>query len=153
MIAKLASFVVGLFSSDSTRQKLGDTAVDVLRNVTGANDLPAGERLAFVNRFMELTKHQSPTRRNIAIMITVGMMVFTGAYLIACALETAYMFFAVDISDMKAAVASQNLAKIKVAPLVSFQNDMLLMMERLSIPFGAIYGFYFATQTVARIKG
>lgn len=148
----MLNLLIGFVTSIFTNSRASDTAIDVLRNVTGANDLTDKEKLEFVNQYIKNTAHQSPTRRSIAILTVVGMMTFTGTYLLVNIIESFYVFFSIDTTSLATAAQTENLAKIKVAPLQSLENDLLIMVKELKEPFMIVFGFYFFTQTAQVFK-
>lgn len=149
MIKSLIKFVVSIFSSS----RASDTAIDIIRNATGANDLTDSEKLKFILDYSEATKHQSPTRRFIAMLTVGGFMLFTGCWLFLGFIESAYVFLCTDAETLAKATASDNLSRIKVSSIVSFRNEIYLMMkEVLAVPFSTVFGFYFVTQTFQSLK-
>ena len=135
MLQLLGGFIGSLFSNT----RASDTAIDIIRNVSGANDLTDKEKLQFVTEHIQATKHQSPTRRFISIMVVLGLMVFTGSYLIISIIARFYLFFGGDV------VTAQH--------LFSLTNDIYIMMKEVLLqPFNIVLGFYFVNQMVNSIK-
>ena len=70
MIKTLITFVGSLF----TNNRAADTIIDIVRNETGANDMTDREKVQALLDHNEATKHQSPTRRAIALAVLFGIM-------------------------------------------------------------------------------
>lgn len=147
------SVIGGFFASVFSNNRASDTAIDVIRNVTGANDLTDKDKLEFVLKHVEATKHQSQTRRFIAILCLLGFMLFTGSWLLASFVEHFYVFFMTNSESAKLASETHNIAKIKTAPMVSFKNEVYLMLKEVfKDPMSIIFGFYFLTQTISHFN-
>lgn len=145
ILGTVAAGVIGLFKND----RASDTVIDIVRNATGANDLTDKERVDKLIEYIDKTKHQSQTRRVIAILTVLGMMTFTGSWLILAMLQGIYEFLMIDTSSLAKATETANLAAIKTAPLIKLQNNIYTMgRDVLKDPFMLVFGFYFATQIV-----
>lgn len=150
MIKGIISFIGGLFTND----RAADTIIDIVRNKTGANDLTDKERVQALLDHNESTKHQSPTRRAIALAILFGIMLFTGTWLLVGCLEYLYVFFMTDTASLARATETANTAKLAVQPLTQFRNQIVVMMETvLKTPFSIVLGFYYATAFIGKAKG
>lgn len=135
MLQLIGGFIGSLFSNS----RASDTAIDIIRNVAGANELTDKEKLEFVTKHIEATKHQSPTRRFIAIMVVLGLMVFTGSYLIVSFIARFYLFFGGDVATAQ--------------HLFSLTNDIYLMAKEILLqPFNIVLGFYFVNQMITGFK-
>lgn len=135
MLQLIGGFIGSLFSNS----RASDTAIDIIRNVAGANELTDKEKLEFVTKHIESTKHQSPTRRFIAIMVVLGLMVFTGSYLIVSFIARFYLFFGGDVATAQ--------------HLFSLTNDIYLMAKEILLqPFNIVLGFYFVNQMISGFK-
>lgn len=149
----IATVVTGFVSSLLTKDKMVDTAIDFIKDKSGGNEMSDKEKVDYVIQLMDKTRHQSSTRRFIAILTVVGVMLFSGVYLMVSAIEHFYLFFSVDTSSLAAAANSQNLAEIKTSSLKAFKNDIYIYMKDvLKDPFSIVFGFYFLTQSVAMIR-
>lgn len=147
------SVIGGFFASVFSNNRASDTAIDVIRNVTGANDLTDKEKLEFVIKHIEATKHQSQTRRFITVMCLLGFMLFTGSWLLASFIEHFYVFLMTDSESIKLASETSNIAKIKTAPMVSFKNEVYVMLKEVfKEPMAIVFGFYFLTQTISHFS-
>lgn len=131
----LVDFIKGLFSSS----KLVDTAVDGLRKIGGLDDMNPKDKAQFLLDYHNATKHQSPTRRLIAILFVVGLMLFTFIWLVATVLFRIGMAFG-------------------WSPALNGQMDLLaddifmMCKEILFQPVNLIIGFYFAVDIARKIK-
>lgn len=149
MISMLTQFLAGLFSS----AKAQDVAIDAIKKLGGLDSMSDKERSEFLLQYMQTTQYQSPTRRFIAILFVVGLMLFTGCYALAGLIEMAYVFFSVDTSSLAALAASENIAKIAVKPITQFKNDLYVMAKEVIFqPVNLIVGFYFAAGIASNFK-
>ncbi len=149
MINVITGFITSLLASD----KMTSAAIDFIRDKSGANEMSAKDKADAMLQLMDKTRHQSSTRRFIAILTVVGVMLFSGVYLLVGLIEYFYLFFAVDTSSLAAASESQNLAEIKTSSLKAFKNDIYIYMKDvLKDPFSIVLGFYFLIKTVGVFK-
>ena len=131
---------------------VANTALKIVDKIAGTDWTPK-EKSEFLLKYQEATKHQSPARRFIAIAFTVGMALFGFAYLSAGAVAHIYIFIATTGETLAEVSASQNLAEIRIKPLLTLQNDSYVYMkEVLSNPMTWILGFYFAVDIGSKIK-
>lgn len=146
MIPQVLGFIGGLLSNDKTQ----DTIIDIVRDSQGLDDHKKVDKLL---EYINSTKHMSRTRRVLAVSFLLGLMVFTGTWLIAAVVEHAYVFWAIDTTSLANATASENLAKIKVAPLTRLRNEIYVMAnDVLKDPMKLILGLYFGTQAILSLK-
>lgn len=130
MISAIAGFFSGLFSSN----KLADTAVDGIRKLGGLDELSDKEKAQFLLDHINATKHQSPARRFIAIAMLMGLMVFTGTWLLLRIVATAVAYSGGDNGD-----------------IIKACNDIFAMTESVLMqPMNIIIGFYFVTDIAKR---
>lgn len=135
MIGAIGSFIGGMFSSS----KLQDTAIDGIRKLGGLDEMNDKEKADFLLKYLQTTKHQSPMRRFIAFSFVIGLMLFTGTWLIVTIL------FRVGMG-------------LGWAPALNGQLDLLaddifLMCETILLqPVNLIIGFYFVTDIASRMK-
>ena len=92
MWAAIAGFFSGLFSSS----KLTDTAVDGIRKLGGLDEMSGKEKAQFLLDYINTTKHQSPSRRFIAISMLIGLMIFTGMWLMMRIVAAFVIYFGGD---------------------------------------------------------
>lgn len=132
---------------------VANSALKVFDKLAGT-DITPKEQLDFVLQWVTSTKHQSPARRFIAVAFTVGFALFGFTYLVSGVIAYFYVFFASDGATLAQVTASQNLAEIRVKPLLQLQNDSLIYAETtLKNPISIILGFYFAIGAVSKLKG
>ena len=149
MINVIVGFITSLLASD----KMTSAAIDFIRDKSGANEMSAKDKADAMLQIMDKTRHQSSTRRFIAILTVVGVMLFSGMYLLVGIIEYFYLFFAVDTSSLSIAAESKNLAEIKTSSLKLLRNDIYIFMrDVLKDPFSIVFGFYFLSQSVGMFK-
>lgn len=142
MLAKLGTVLLGMFSSS----KASDTAMKIVEKVAGVDGVTAKEKLDWVIEYVKNTKHQSTVRRVIALAVVGGLMFYGAIYSFTAIFESFYVFWATSGETLAEVAASQNLAEIRVKPLVSLQNDLLAMVKEQKEPMMIVLGFYFFTQ-------
>lgn len=132
---------------------VAESALKIVDKVAGTDWTPK-ERSQFMLDWMNATKHQSPARRFIAYAFTAGFAMFGFVYLVSGVTAYFYVFFATNGDTLTALAASQNLAEIRVKPLLQLQNDSILYAKStLQSPLSIILGFYFAIGGVSKLKG
>lgn len=110
--------------------KVADTAVDFVRKLGGLDELTDKEKLDAALAYLAATKHQSPTRRFIALAFVIGFMLFTFGWLVST-------------------VAFRLCAGLDCAPALSGQLDLLsddilgMLKEVILQPVNLVIGFYF----------
>lgn len=121
-----ASFLVGLFSSE----KIQNVAIDGLRKLGGLDDMTPREKSEYVLQYIAATKHQSPTRRLLAVLITALF-----ALLILCWLVSALLGYYLNYTEA-----------------LEFAGAVRMLLENVVLtPFNLILSFYFATQIMAKV--
>lgn len=130
MWTAVAGFFSGLFSSS----KLTDTAVDGIRKLGGLDEMSGKEKAQFLLDYINTTKHQSPSRRFIAISMLIGLMIFTGMWLIMRIVAAFIIYFGGDAQ----------------AILVACNDIYEMSKEVLMQPMNIIIGFYFVTDIAKR---
>lgn len=129
-----------------------NTALKIVDKIAGTDWTPK-EKADFMLKYQAATKHQSPARRFIAIAFTVGMALFGFAYLVSGGIAQFYIFIATSGDTVAQVAASQNIAEIRVKPLISFQNNCYSYMhDVLTAPMTWILGFYFAVDIGSKFK-
>ena len=132
MIKTLAAFVGGIFSSS----KATDTAIDAVRKIGGLDDMNAKEKADWLLRYIETTKHQSPARRLIAVMMLTGVMVFTGTWLLIRIAAAIVAYCGGDAGVLLTACDD----------IYEMCNSVLMQ------PMNIIIGFYFVTDIAKRFS-
>lgn len=131
---------------------VSDVALKIVERIAGTDWTPK-EQADWILKYQEATKHQSPARRFIAVAFTLGMALFGFVYLATGCLAYLYVFFASSGDTIAQLAASQNLAEIRVKPLIQLQNDSLIYMrDVISNPMTWILGFYFAVDVGSKFK-
>jgi hypothetical protein len=126
MLKTIASFFGGLFSSS----KLQDTAIDGLRKIGGLDELNGKEKSEFILAYIAASKHQSPTRRFIAIMMSIGFAIFAATWLITTIAMYVYLF----LGGSPISADSLNLLR----------GDIFMMCKEILLqPVNIIISFYF----------
>ncbi|AZU97851.1 TMhelix containing protein [Vibrio phage LP.2] len=122
----MLSFIKGLFGVDA----VVDTATKIIDKIAGT-DWTAKEKADWILQYQSATKHQSPARRFIAMLVSLVWFVVVSAmalsYIIGNVLSSPEVLMIAK--DMK-----------------SIMQDVLLE------PFNLIIGFYFAMGIVNGIK-
>lgn len=126
MFTGIASFFAGLFSST----KMQDTAIDAVRKLGGLDEMTAKERHDFFLKYVETTKHQSPVRRLIALMLT-----FMYALVILLWVVSSGVGYTWNITE-----------------LMEWSGALKMFMESTVVqPFNIILAFYFVTNIAQNI--
>lgn len=145
------SFLAGLKAFFSF-EGVANSALKIVDKIAGTDWTPK-EQADWILKYQEATKHQSPARRFIAIAFTLGMALFGFVYLATGCLAYLYVFLASSGDTLAQLAASQNLAEIRVKPLMQLQNDSLIYMrDVISNPMTWILGFYFAVDVGSKFK-
>lgn len=126
--------VAGFFGSLFSSSKLTDTAVDGIRKLGGLDEMSGKEKAQFLLDYINTTKHQSPSRRFIAISMLVGLMIFTGMWLMMRIVATFIVYFGGDAQAL----------------LVACDDIYAMSKEVLMQPMNIIIGFYFVTDIAKR---
>ena len=122
----IATFLGGLFSSS----KIQDTAIDAVRKLGGLDDMNGKDKAQFLLDYMDKTKHQSETRRFIAIVLV-------GLYGLLC------------LAWLAGSVAGYAFG---FAGGVEFAKQVIeFMAEIILTPFNLIMSFYFVINMVAKL--
>lgn len=147
-VAKAGAWIAGIFSNG----RGADVALNIVEKISGTDWTPK-EQAQFVIDYQNATKHQSAARRFIAIAFTFGMALFGFVYIATSALAYLYVFFSSTGDTLAQVAASQNLAEIRVKPLLTLKNDAYVYMkEVLSNPMTWILGFYFAVDIGSKFR-
>lgn len=130
----ITATVAGFFGSLFSSSKLADTAVDGIRKLGGLDEMNGEQKAKFLLDYIEATKHQSPSRRFIAISMVIGLMLFTGVWLLLRVIACAVAYFGGDNG-----------------PILLACSDIFNMAgEVLMQPMNIIIGFYFVTDIAKR---
>lgn len=99
MLKQIGSFIGGMLGTD----KAANLAVDIIKDKAGLNDMNEKDKAQFILDFMAATKHQSPIRRFLAILVSVTLVMLIFSWSVLCilgnifnvegAITTAGLFF------------------------------------------------------------
>lgn len=126
MLRILGSFIGGMFSSS----KMQDVAIDGIKKLGGLDKMDDAEKAKFLLDYIDKTKHQSPMRRFIALLVVGVSTGFSVVWLLAA--TVGYGF------DVKGALS--------LAQAVYEYSENVL-----AVPFGLVIGFYFATNIIQKV--
>lgn len=126
--------VAGFFGSLFSSSKLTDTAVDGIRKLGGLDEMSGKEKAQFLLDYINTTKHQSPSRRFIAMAMLIGLAAFTGSWLIIRITAAVVAYFGGNVSEL----------------LIACDDIYAMCKEVLMQPMNIIIGFYFVTDIAKR---
>lgn len=148
ILTGVATWAASLFSSE----KAGDVAIKMIEKATGTDWTPQ-QQAQFMIDYQKATAHQSVMRRVVVCSIVFGMAFFGFGYWITGAISQFYIFIASSGDAIAQVSASQNLAEIRVKPLLALQNDFYVYMkEILNEPFTYAVLFYLGIGVAGKIK-
>jgi len=128
MLLGITTFLAGLFSST----KMQDTAIDAVRKLGGLDDLNHKEKAQFLLDYMRETKHQSPVRRLIALLLTFAYVSVIIVWLVSAG--SGYL--------------------LNYVPAMEYAGAVKLFMEStLTQPFNIILSFYFVMNIASKLGG
>ena len=126
MWTALTGFFGGLFSSS----KAQDTAIDAIRKLGGLDEMTHKEKAQYILDLMNTTKHQSPVRRFIALMLSVVFSLLILIWVIAAGVG----YYA----DLTVSLEYAGAIKMFLADVVQ-------------TPFSLILSFYFVLNIASKI--
>lgn len=126
MLKQIGSFIGGILGTD----KAANLAIDFAYDKLGLNEMKPQERAQFMLDYMNATKHQSPVRRFLAVL--VGCM---WGFLV---LSWALLCFVGNVFDVTGAISTAGL----------FFN----MLKEVSPYLAMVLGFYFTIGIVNSAK-
>ena len=148
ILAGAGVWLASLFSSE----KAGDVALKIVERVSGTDWTPQ-QQAQFMIDYQKATAHQSVMRRVVVCSIVFGMAFFGFGYFITGSIAQFYIFFASTGDSVAQVTMSQNLAEIRVKPLISLQNDFYVYMKDiLNEPFTYAVLFYLGIGVAGKIK-
>ena len=148
VLASMGAWAASLFSSE----KAGDVALKIVERMSGTDWTPQ-DQAKFMIDYQKATVHQSVMRRVVVCSIVFGMAFFGFGYGITGGIAQFYIFIASSGDNLVDVVASQNLATIRVKPLLSLQNDFYVYMrDILNEPFTYAVLFYLGIGVAGKIK-
>lgn len=122
----MLGFIKGLFGFDS----VVNSATKIVDKIAGTDWLPK-DKADFIIRFQEATKHQSPARRFIAVVITFVWLVMVCGWLVGTALG---LFL-----GLQSGIQFANAIKV-------------FLSDTITEPFNYVIIFYFTVQILNGIK-
>lgn len=126
MIGLITSFLGGLLSSS----RASDTAIDYLRKAGSLDEMNAKERAQWLLDYMQATKHQSPMRRVLTMLVA-----FMWAFLI---IAWSVLCFVGNIFAVDGAITTAGL--------------YFSMIKEVSPYFAGVMAFYFTSQIINSAK-
>ena len=160
-IVGIAKWTASLFATE----KAGDVALKIVERISGTEWTPQ-EQAQFLIDYQKATAHQSVMRRVIVFSIVFGMAFYGFGYFMTAVICKYYVFFATvecdpllinslgeSVSCLSQIATSQNLAEIRIKPLLELKNDLLIYMKDvLNEPFTYAVGFYLVIGVGDKIK-
>jgi len=126
MFAGIAGFFGSLFNSS----KLTDTAIDAMRKMGGLNEMQDKEKAAFILSYIEKTKHQSETRRFIALLVVGIWAIILMLWVIMSGVGTI----------------------LELSNVMLYAADLkLVIKDQVKDPFTIILSFYFIVNIVQKV--
>lgn len=148
VLASVGVWAASLFSSE----KAGDVALKIVERMSGTDWTPQ-QQAQFMIDYQKATAHQSVMRRVVVCSIVFGMALFGFGYAVTGSIAQFYIFIASSGDTIAQVDASQNLAEIRVKPLIALQNDFYVYMkEILNEPFTYAVLFYLGIGVAGKIK-
>lgn len=148
ILASVGVWAASLFSSE----KAGDVALKIVERVSGTDWTPQ-QQAQFMIDYQKATAHQSVMRRVVVCAIVFGMAFFGFGYFMSGVIAQFYVFIASSGDTLAQVAASQNLAEIRVKPLLTLQNDLYIYMKDiLNEPFTYAVSFYLVIGVAGKIK-
>lgn len=148
ILSSVGMWAASLFSTE----KAGDVALKIVERVTGTEWTPQ-QQAQFMIDYQKATSHQSVVRRVIVCAIVFGMAFFGFGYFITSVIAEYYVFFLTTGDTVKDIAASQNIAEIKVKPLLTLKNDLYVYMrDVLNDPFMYAVSFYLVIGVAGKFK-
>lgn len=126
MLAGMTAFFGSLFNSS----KLTDTAIDAMRKMGGLNEMQDKEKAAFLLSYIDKTKHQSETRRFIALLVVGIWAIILMLWVIMSGVGTI----------------------LELSNVMLYAADLkLVIKDQVKDPFTIILSFYFIVNIVQKV--
>lgn len=126
MFKAIGNFVAGLLGTD----KAASLAIDMIRDKAGLNELSGKEKAQFILDYMASTKHQSPVRRLLAVIVAVIWSLFIIGWAVLCVVGNMF--------DVQGAITTAGL--------------FFSMIKEVSPYFAGCMAFYFSAGIVNSAK-
>jgi len=120
---------------------VSETISGIVKKIAGT-ELPPDQAMELVTKYHQVTKHQSPARRFIAVTVTLMWALLGAAWLTSAIISR--VFYDVAYSDDGAEIANQ--MTLLAGDVSTFMSD------NVSTHFTVIVMFYFTVQLVNGIK-
>lgn len=121
----IMGWVASLFASS----KMQDLAIEGIKKIGGLNEMTAQEQADYIIKYIEVTKHQSPMRRLIALTLTLLYSLVVLLWLGSAGVG--YLWGYLPAMELAGAVRM-------------FMTDIVVQ------PFNIILSFYFVTQIAGK---
>lgn len=149
------SWIVGIVkwgASLFATEKAGDVALKIAERAAGVEWTPQ-EQADFLIEYQKATAHQSVMRRVVVCAIVFGMAFYGFGYFMTAVICKYYVFIYTTGDTLAQIAASQNLAEIRIKPLIELKNDLYVYMEGiLNEPFTYAVMFYLGIGLGDKIK-
>lgn len=117
-MSALVAALAGLFSSS----KVQDLGIEAIKKMGGLDGMDAKEKADYILNYIAATKHQSPTRRFIALLITSVYVLMILTWLVSAGVGY----------------------NVGYTPALEFAGAVKMFMESvLTYPVNIVLGFYF----------
>ncbi len=126
MFKRIGSFIAGMLGTDQAAK----LAVDLIADKAGLNDMNAKEKAQFMLDFMAATKHQSPVRRFLAILVSVMWAALIFSWMVLC--------FVGNVFDVSGAITTAGL--------------FFTMLKEVSPYLAGVMAFYFSIGAINSLK-
>ena len=124
------SGIAGFFGSLFNSSKLTDTAIDAMRKMGGLNEMADKEKASFILSYIEKTKHQSETRRFIALLVVGIWAIILMLWVIMSGVGTI----------------------LELSNVMLYAADLkLVIKDQVKDPFTIILSFYFIVNIVQKV--
>ncbi len=128
MLSVIASFISGLFNSS----KATDMALDAIKKLGGLDEMTGKEKSDYLLAYLAATKHQSESRRFIALLVCGVWVLLLMVWVIASGVGTIgefsnVMLYAADIK--------------------------LVLLDLVNTPFTVVLSFYFVMNVAQKFGG
>lgn len=149
------SWIVGVVkwgASLFATEKAGDVVLKIAERTAGVEWTPQ-EQANFLIEYQKATAHQSVMRRVVVFAIVFGMAFYGFGYFMTAVICKYYVFIYTSGDTLAQIAASQNLAEIRIKPLLELKNDLLIYMKDiLNEPFTYAVMFYLGIGLGDKIK-
>lgn len=133
-------------------ERAGDVVLKIAERAAGVEWTPQ-EQADFLIEYQKATAHQSVMRRVVVCAIVFGMAFYGLGYFMTAVICKYYVFIYTSGDTLAQIAASQNLAEIRIKPLLELKNDLYVYMkEVLNDPFTYAVMFYLGIGLGDKIK-